>query len=68
MLKPATCCCAALAFYATSCAMNQPERPEDQANKIRQHRVAPAEDLEETNRTKLGSPLPASANESTWKF
>ena len=48
--------------------MNQPERPEDQANKIRQHRVAPAEDLEETNRTKLGSPLPASANESTWKF
>ncbi|MEO6476912.1 hypothetical protein [Luteolibacter sp.] len=47
--------------------MNRPEVPADQATKIRQHRMAPSEDMDEINRAKLGSPLP-SANDSSWKF
>ncbi|MES2658421.1 MAG: hypothetical protein V4689_07370 [Verrucomicrobiota bacterium] len=68
MKKLALCCCAAFVTFASSCASDRPEVPADQATKMRQHRIAPSEDLEETNRTKLGSPLPPSANESTWKF
>jgi hypothetical protein len=68
MKKFALCCCTALVSFIPSCAPESPEVPADQAAKIRQHRIAPSEDLEETNRTKLGSPLPPSANESTWKF
>lgn len=68
MKKLALCCCAVLASFFPSCASTGPEVPADQATKIRQQRIAPSEDLEETNRAKLGSPLPPSANESTWKF
>ncbi len=67
MTKLALCCCAALAFFASSCASNRPEGPADQATKIRQHRIAPSEDIEETDRSRQGAPLPP-ANESSWKF
>ena len=41
--------------------------PADQANKVRNHRIAPSENLEETMRAKEGSPLPATS-EGSWKF
>ncbi|MEO5916123.1 MAG: hypothetical protein ABIS50_17940 [Luteolibacter sp.] len=67
MKKLALCCCAAFVTLFASCSLNRPEVPADQATKIRQHRMAPSEDMDEINRAKLGSPLP-SANDSSWKF
>jgi len=67
MKKLSLCCGAALAFFVSSCASDRPERPADQATKIRQHRIGPSEDIEETDRAKQGSPLPP-ANESSWNF
>ncbi|MES2924718.1 MAG: hypothetical protein V4819_24405 [Verrucomicrobiota bacterium] len=67
MKKLVLCCCAALPLFASNCASNHPDGPTDQAIKMRHHRIAPSEDIEETDRTKQGSPLPP-ANESTWKF
>ncbi|GAA5127986.1 hypothetical protein JIN84_07885 [Luteolibacter yonseiensis] len=67
MKKPVLCFCAALAIFAPSCAPNARETAEDQANKMRQHRIAPSEDAVETKRTSEGYPLP-SASDSTWRF
>jgi len=67
MNKLALCCCAAFSLFAPSCASNRPEVPADQAAKMHQHRIAPSEDIEETGRTKQGTPLPQ-AKESSWKF
>ncbi|MES2440526.1 MAG: hypothetical protein V4584_15780 [Verrucomicrobiota bacterium] len=67
MKKPVLCFCAALALFSPSCASKGPEVPADQAGKMRQHRIAPSEDIDEIGRTKQGSTLP-SANESSWKF
>ena len=68
MTKLAACSCAALSFLAASCATERrPEMPEDQATKIRQHRVAPSEDLEDKDRAKEGSPVPPT-KEGSWKF
>ena len=67
MIKYVLCCCAA-ALSLSSCAdMGAPELPEDQAVKVRQHRMLPSEDLEENGKTKEGSPLPATS-EGSWKF
>jgi hypothetical protein len=63
----APCACAVLSIFAASCATNRPELPSDQANKVRQHRIAPSEDIEETGRIKEGSPLPPTT-EGSWKF
>lgn len=68
MTKSVLCCCAAISTLVVSCApMGRPELPADQATKIRQHRIAPSEDIEETARAKEGSPLPATS-EGSWKF
>ncbi len=68
MTKSAVFCCAALSVLAVSCATgNRPEMPADQATKIRQHRVAPSEDMEITERAREGSPIPPT-REGSWKF
>ena len=61
-------CCAAVSLFLASCATERrPELPGDQATKIRQHRIAPSEDLEATGQTKEGSPLPPTS-QGSWKF
>lgn len=61
-------CAAVVAFLFASCAADRrAEMPEDQATKVRQHRIMPSEDLEETGQTKEGSPLPPTS-EGSWKF
>lgn len=68
MTKLALCFCAVIPFLAASCASERrPELPGDQANKVRQHRIAPSEDLEETGQTREGSPVPPTS-EGSWKF
>lgn len=67
MKKLVLCFCAALATFTPSCAPARFEKPEDQANKMHQHRIAPSEDAVETKRTSEGYPLP-SASDSTWRF
>ncbi len=68
MTKFALFSCAAISIFAASCASERrPELPGDQATKVRQHRIAPSEDLEETGQTKEGSPVPPTS-EGSWKF
>ena len=68
MTKLVPCCCAAVAaLFFVSCADDRPQMPSDQANKVRTHRIAPSEDLEETARAKEGSPVPPT-REGSWKF
>ena len=68
MTRPAAFCCAAVSMYFASCASERrPELPGDQATKVRQHRIAPSEDLEEMGKTKEGSPVPPTS-EGSWKF
>jgi hypothetical protein len=60
--------CALVSLFAGSCASERrPELPGDQASKVRQHRIAPSEDLEETSQTREGSPVPPT-REGSWKF
>ncbi len=67
MTKLVLCSCAAVSLFSASCAADRrPELPADQANKVRTHRIAPSEDLEETARTREGTPVPA--NNGGWKF
>ena len=54
-------------FFASCASERRPELPGDQATKVRQHRIAPSEDLEEMGKTKEGSPVPPTA-EGSWKF
>jgi hypothetical protein len=61
------CLFAALTLISSSCVPSTPELPADQANKQRLHRLTPAEDLQETNRARGGSPMPATS-EGSWKF
>ncbi|HVJ45858.1 MAG TPA: hypothetical protein VM511_05685 [Luteolibacter sp.] len=68
MTRLALCCCALVSLFAGSCASERrPELPSDQETKVRQHRIAPSEDLEQTGQTKEGSPVPPT-RESSWKF
>lgn len=59
--------CTALTLFTTSCVPTTPEMPADQSAKLRLHRMTPSEDLQETNRTHGGSPMPATS-EGSWKF
>jgi hypothetical protein len=69
MTKLVLCCSAAVfSLFAASCAADRrPEMPADQANKVRQHRIAPSEDRQETEQAKEGSPLPPT-KDGSWKF
>lgn len=67
MKKPALCFCAALAIFSPSCTPARFEKPEDQANKMRQHRIAPSEDAVDRDRVNESYPLPK-ASDSTWRF
>lgn len=68
MTKPALFCCACASLLFSSCASERrPELPGDQATKVRQHRIAPSEDMEEMGKSKEGSPVPPTT-ESSWKF
>jgi hypothetical protein len=68
MTKLVLCCSAVISLFSASCAADRrPQMPADQANKVRTHRIAPSEDIEETLRSKEGSPLPATS-EGSWKF
>jgi hypothetical protein len=61
-------CASVVSLLFVSCAADRrAEMPEDQATKVRQHRILPSEDLEETGQTKEGSPLPPTS-EGSWKF
>jgi hypothetical protein len=61
-------CAAVVSLLFVSCAADRrKEMPGDQATKVRQHRILPSEDLEETGKTKEGSPLPPTS-EGSWKF
>jgi hypothetical protein len=67
-MKITACCCSAfICLFATSCMPGSPEMPADQAAKMRVHRMTPSEDLQEIDRTRGGSPLPATS-EGSWKF